>query len=94
MIRLTFTQGSNLRKVTIAKGIIDFLDYGIGQPISFNLLVLAKERNSATMERMKLSKEDQRMVKRLAGMSDEEAADDIKRDFQKQGWRLFKRETE
>ena len=98
MIELAFVMGGNIRKVYIKKDEVIFLTPEFKyQPFPIRLDGSDKSiEESLDMMKNLTDKERKDMgesLKRLSKLKDEEEiAKDIKKDFQRSGWRLFKKE--
>lgn len=91
MITLKFVTGGALRKVFIKGREISILTEELGHtPLTINLEKLDEPENK---KRIKEARIDEKTLKELLELkTEEEIAKDITKDFQKSGWRLFRRE--
>ncbi len=93
MIELTFVTGSAYRKVVVDKRVVRLLSGELGfVPLTVDLDKLGSKEATKAIKNAKMSDEDKKMMVELAKLGSERAiADDIKRDFQRSGWRLVSR---
>lgn len=85
MIKLVFVIGGGMRKVIIEKRTIHFITVELGwKPLSINLDKLDEEREK--IDKCGLNKDDIAKISLLK--TEEDIANDIKKDFQRSGWRL------
>lgn len=89
-MELVFAVGSAIRRVFIKEREITFLTAEVGNmPLIVNLDKLEEPETQKKIKKAKMNKQD---LKELALLqTEEEIAKDITRDFQKSGWRLFKK---
>lgn len=89
MLNLAFVRGSSLRRVVIKKRKISLLSSETGfAPISMDL-----DKLDDTVIEKKMGKEALELIKEISLLNTEkEMAQDIKKDFQKDGWRCIKEE--
>ncbi len=89
-MELVFSIGGSLRRVKINGRKISFLTAETGfTPLIIDLDKLDEKEQKQKLSKMKLDKEFLDELKKLK--TEEQIAKDIKKDFQKSGWRLFKR---
>ncbi len=91
MITLFFSRGSAIRRVFIDGRVITLLDAAVGNvPI---IIDLDKIDEKQIKERM--GEEGMKFIREIALLkTDEEIVQDIKRDFQSVGWRLYNRQDD
>ena len=89
MIKLTFVIGGNIRRVYIDKRVISLMTAETGFiPIQIDLDKI-DEKNA----KKKVGEDWLKLLKEIAKLkTEEDMVKDIKKDFQKTGWRLIKRE--
>lgn len=92
-MELVFVMGSSLRRVFINGKKITLLSPENGYtPANFDLDKLDTPEIKASLKKMKFDDENIGLLEQLSKLDSEEAiAKDIKIDFQRSGWRLFKR---
>lgn len=87
MIRLSFVSGSNLRKVLIHKRSISFMS----RETNFIPVAMDLDKLKVDEIKSKLGKEGLEQIEEIAKLNTEqEMADDIKKDFKETGWKLIK----
>lgn len=91
MIKLNFITGGAIRRVFINGRKISLISAELGfTPIEIDLDKLDEEETKEKMSSMKLDNTDLYEISKLK--TEEEIAMDIKKDFQKSGWRLVHRD--
>lgn len=91
MIELSFVSGSKVRRIHINKRHITMITSETHEPISFDLNRLSE---SSTQEIIKKNKIDEQLLSELSELhTEEDIVKDITKDFQRSGWRLFKRKV-
>lgn len=89
MIKLFFVRGSTVRQVYIDSRKISFLSPEVG----YKPIVMDLDKINEKDFRDKLSTEELELMQEVANLkTEEEMALDLKKDFQRTGWRLFKKE--
>ena len=91
MIELTFITGGAMRTVFVEGRSISLLTAELGNtPLTIDL---DKLEDKETREKIKEAKLDSKDLEQLSNLrTEEEIAKDVTKDFQKSGWRLFKKE--
>lgn len=91
MISLAFVRGSVLRRVVIKGKTISFITQELGgTPLTINLNKLGEKEDEIIA---KMGEEGLELFKEIALLTTEEdMAKDVKKDFQRDGWRLFKKQ--
>lgn len=88
MIRLSFTRGSSLRKVSIKGKKISF----ISQETNFEPLVIDLDKLESSDVFSKMDKKEKVFMKDVSKLKTEgDRAKDIITDFQRSGWRCIQR---
>ena len=89
MINLSFVRGSTLRRVSINKRVITFLTPELGnKPLTIDL-----DKINEGDFKDKITKEQLEQMREIAKLeTEDEMALDLKRDFQREGWRQFKKQ--
>lgn len=89
MIQLGFVQGSRVRRVVIKGKEVSLMSSETGfVPLKLDLNKLEEQKEKFT--KLKLTEEDIKTLHELRKLgSEQEMADDIKKDFKKTGWRLM-----
>ncbi len=89
MIKLFFVCGSAIRQVYIDGRVISMMSQEVGGvPIKMDL-----DKIDEKQIKNKMGSEGLKIIKEIALLNTEiEMAEDIKKDFQRTGWRLCKRE--
>ncbi len=91
MIKLTFITGAGMRRVSIDGKSVTFITSELGEtPLIVDLEKLDDKKMLDTIKKAKMDKDILKELKDL--QSEEEIAHDIKIDFQKNGWRLYRKE--
>lgn len=93
MIKLTFITGGAIRRVFIDNRKVSLMTAELNNvPLQIDLDKLDDKETKKKLEKVKM---DDELMKELSLLNtEEEIAEDVKKDFQGSGWRLFKREWE
>ncbi len=90
MIRLVFTRGGTLRRVIIEGKKITFMTEELGyKPFEIDLSKLDEPEMKKKIEESDIDKKELKELQKLD--TEDELANDIKKDWQRDGWKLFKR---
>lgn len=90
-MKLSFVRGGALRKVLIKDRKISIMTGELGfEPFTIDLDKIEELENNKAYEH--LTDEDKEMIREIAKLgSNKDITKDIIKDFQKTGWRLFKK---
>ncbi len=89
MIKLSFVKGSSLRKVAIKGRKLIFMS----QETGFKPIMMDLDKIDYESIKSKMGDDGIEIIEQISKLNtEEEMATDIKNDFQRTGWRLFKKE--
>jgi hypothetical protein len=90
MTELVFVRGSSIRRVFINGRTISFMTAELGNaPLTIDLNKLEEEETKKTIKKAKIDKETLKELSLL--QTEKDIIKDVTIDFQRTGWRLFKR---
>lgn len=90
---LTFVRDSGLRKVYLKGRTISIVSSGLNVPFVFDLDKLDSKEAKKIFKKSKMNKKDRALIHELSRLNNQDLiAKDIIKDYQKDRWRLVKKD--